>query len=164
MPPPVSLAQPPPMQTRTRTVVVSSLARDVAKYPSPAYYVVPLEDTIRDVVSVELVYALYDRVNADRFVSLVLREAASTDVVSNCQTASHAFTQLPMTHAVNEYTPQRSYRSICTFTGGPLAKLDRLTIAFAGQDGRAYPMRDHLLRFELITFSHRDGFPRQQAA
>ena len=136
---------------RRRVVVVSSLARDVENYPSPAYYVVPLDDTLRDVVSIELVYALYDRVSIDRFVSLIVREAASSDLISNCNTASHAFTQLPMLHSVNEYTPQRSYRSLHEFAGGPLAKLDRLTIAFAAPDGTGYPMRDHLLRFEVVT-------------
>jgi hypothetical protein len=138
---------------RVRTIVVSSWARDVDTYPSPAYYVVPLEDTLRDVVAIELVYALYDRVTGSdaRFVSLMLREAASTDLICNCNTARHAFTQLPMTRSINEYTPQRSYRSRHTYAGAPLAKLDRLTVAFASPDGSGYPMRDHLLRFEVTT-------------
>jgi hypothetical protein len=141
---------------RTRTIVVSSMARDVEKYPSPAYYVVPLEDTLKNIVSIELVYALYDRVTADRFASMILREASSADVISNCNTASRAFTQLPMTHAVNEYTPQRTYRSLHTFQGGPLSKLDRLTIAFASPDGKGYPMREHLLRFEVVVADRGD--------
>ena len=138
-------------EVRKRILVISSVARDVVKYPSPSYYVVQLEDTIRDVASIELVYAMYDRVTNDRFVSLVMREAVS-DVVSNCNTASRAFTQLPMTHSITEYT-SHLFRSVYTYPGGPLAKLDRLTIAFAAPDGTLYPMRDHLLRFELTTIA-----------
>jgi hypothetical protein len=119
-----------------------------------------LLSTLRDVESIELVYALYER-NANaaaaalpapaRFVSLFVREAASTDLISNCNTVRNAFTQLPMLRDVNEYTPQKSFRSIHVYPGSPLAKLDRLTIAFAAPDGTSYPMRDHLLRFEITT-------------
>lgn len=120
----------------------------MTKYPDAAFYVVDLEDTIKDVVSIELVYALYEKVNTDRFVNMIVREAV-TDCISNCNIASRSFTQLPMLSDITEYTAHK-FRSIKVFDGGPLAKLGRLTIAFASPStGALYPMRDHLLRFEI---------------
>jgi hypothetical protein len=137
--------------TSVRVVVVSSLARDTEKFPSPAMYVVDLDDTIANVVSIELVYALYEKLTTDRYVNLVILEA-ETDLVSNCNTARRAFTQLPLVQPLNEYDGSK-FRSVKTFANGPLARLARLSIGFARPDGQPYPMRDHLLRFEVTTLA-----------
>jgi hypothetical protein len=137
--------------TAVRVVVVSSLARDIERFPSPASYVVEFDDTITNVVSIELVYALYEKLSTDRYVNLTVLEADG-DLVSNCNTARRAFTQLPLVAPLNEYDGSK-YRSVRTFTGAPLARLTRLTIAFVGPSGRPYPMRDHLLRFEVTSLA-----------
>ena len=117
-------------------------------YPNPNNYVVPFDRVFQDVVSVELVYAIYPKFGDEDYVNLYIDELES-NMISNCKEISGSFTQLPLLQPKNVYT-REIYRSIRVFTT-PLLKLGRFTIRFIGHDGRPYPIKEHLLRFEIQT-------------
>jgi hypothetical protein len=127
-------------------VAIDSRLRDKTKYLNPAEYVVDLNMSFKNVVYVELVSAIYDKFGTEQYVNLYIDELAS-NLVSNNNTLSGAFTQLPLTLPVNHYTSSM-FKSVRLFEQ-PLSKLSRLTIRFLSHDGTLYPIKDHYLRFEV---------------
>lgn len=127
-------------------VAVDSRARDRALYPDPASYVVPFDRVFKEVVSVELVYALYSKAGDEDYVNLAIDEL-SPNAVSNSNAVAGAFTQLPLRKPKNEYS-RGTFRSIKVFPA-PLNKLGRFTVRFVSFAGGAYPIREHMLRFEI---------------
>jgi hypothetical protein len=126
--------------------VVDSRKRDRSLYPESSSYVVDFERTYRDVVSVELTYAIYSKFGDEDYVNLFVEELP-TDTNSNAQGSKGAFTQLPLLTPKNEYTKERG-RSIYMFSR-PLSKLSKFTLRFRGYDGAYYPIREHMMRFEI---------------
>ena len=141
---------------RRQTIVVDSRSRDVANYPDPGTYVAQLSETIRDVVAVELVFAVYEKCGTETYVSLFIDEFQCR-AVSNSQTLCDAFTQLPLVSYLNHYSGGTAHHASEVRFPAPLEKLSRLTVRFQGGDGRAYKMLDHVMRFEVLT---RDGTAR----
>ena len=139
------------MSKRVRTIVVDSRLRDRTAHPSPSSYVVKLDEELRNVETLELVYAVYPTFGTERYVNLFVSEmeGAGSVVTLNSSEVGGAFTQLPLVHPVNEYTPARHFRSISRFRS-PLARLPRLTLDFKDAFGALYPVGDHMLRFEAV--------------
>lgn len=151
---------------------VDSRGRDVKKYPSPCSYVVDLPETLRDVLSVELVYASYatsmwgggeeegDAPPSPTYLVLSVAEL-EPNIVSCSQGSHHAFTHLPLgphlaaPAAALTYSPRTHYRSIRRFQPQPRASIARLTIRIGvdGSGGVLPPpptfVKDHVLRFEI---------------
>jgi hypothetical protein len=132
-------------------VVVDSRFRDKTKYPNANSFVVNLDTVLKNVVSIELVYAIYDTLGTERYINLVIPEVRSF-LVSNNNVVEGAFTQLPLLAGVNEYTSQK-FKSICEFDA-PIAKLSRLTLNLVGESGGPYPVRDFFMRFEIVWLKH----------
>ena len=139
------------MTRRVRTIIVDSRQRDKKAYPSPNSYVVKLSDELRNVESLELVYAIYPTFGTESYVNLFVSELEERGSVVTLDSAevSGAFTQLPLINPINEYTPARHFRSISSFRI-PLAKLSRLTLRFTDAFGAPYVIQDHFLRFEAV--------------
>jgi hypothetical protein len=134
-------------------VSIDSRARNRDLYPDPCSYVISFERVFKDVVSVELVYALYAKAGDEDYVCLVVDELMP-NMLSHMTTGLSSFTQLPLRKPHNEYTRQL-FRSIRVFPT-PLNKLSRFTLRFASFAGTPYPIREHLLRFEItcLRFQH----------
>lgn len=139
--------------TDTFYIAIDSRYRDVAKFPTTSSYVVHLDTVFKNVISVELVHAIYDRpagaVNM-KYVNLFVDEL-SGNVTTNSDFMKGSFTQLPITESSMGRSliyERNQYRSIKMFDK-PLSKLARLTIRFMGYDGAVFPISDHYLRFEI---------------
>lgn len=140
-------------------VFVDSRYRDTSTYISASQYVVSFENVFKNVISVELVHAIYGRSGQDteKYVNLYIEEL-SPNIVSNHNAGMGAFTQLPFYNAINnlyEYDKQ-SYVSLRKFEK-PLMKLSKLSITFADKDKKIFPITDHILRFEVTCFRMNDN-------
>jgi hypothetical protein len=118
---------------------------------SASHYIVAFDDVYKSVMSVELVFALYDTSNSThKYVNLFIDELDSS-LKSNYRYADGAYCQLPTTAVVgatNSYFTNM-FRTYKTFNK-PLAKLGRMTIRFVDPDGTPSNIsEDHLLRFEI---------------
>lgn len=125
---------------------MDSRKRNMQLFPDASRYVVDFDRVFKDVVSVELVYALYGKFGDEDYVNLYIDELVP-NMVSNCTQIGGSFTQLPLLLPKNEYTRDK-FRSIKVFPT-PLNKLAKFSVRFMGFDGIAYPIREHMLRFEI---------------
>lgn len=139
------------MDVFTTRVCVDSRYRDQTIYPNPASYVMLFEDVLRNVVSVELVSAVYETIGPDIYLSLHIDEF-NTSTISNSASIKTSFTTLPLGNITNVYHCHQ-FQSI-TRLENPILKLNKLTIRFIAPSGKLYPMKDHLLRFEISTLKN----------
>lgn len=134
-------------------IAIDSRYRDTSKHPSASSYLVNFDTVYKNVVSVELVHAIYDRPSGAvgmKYISLFVDEL-SQNVTTNNEFMKGAFTQLPITESSmgRSLVYERNlYRSIKMFDK-PLSKLGRLTLRFVGFDGLDFPISEHYLRFEV---------------
>lgn len=139
------------MDLKNNFLTIDSRDRNKETYPNPGSYVYFLYDIIKNVEKVELVYALYEKVGTDFYVNLHIDEFPN-NVLSNNNTIRGAFIQLPLITYVNEFAADK-FSSLQTFQK-PISKLSRLTIKFLSYDGSVYPMKEHLLVFQLSYFTY----------
>lgn len=133
---------------KTHVILIDSLQRDVEQYPSPASYVVDLDLPLKNVVAVNLVYAIYERGStSDKHVALLIPELAPSNL-SNSNLYKSAFTVLPVLHTVNTYSNKQHFESVRIFEA-PMARLPRLNIRFLLSNGSLAGIGEHLLRFEV---------------
>jgi hypothetical protein len=136
------------LPTEIKNVGVDSRFRDTTKFPTPSEYIVYFENIFQNVVSVSLVFAVYEKVGTELYVNMYIDEL-SPNLVSNSNHIAGSFCQLPMTTALNVYDTSM-YKCTKMFEK-PLAKLSKLSIQFTNADGVVQPMREHFLKFEVIT-------------
>lgn len=125
---------------------VDSKFRDKNRFPNPHTYYIEFENVYKNVVSVELVYAIYERTTTDQYCNLQIEELGH-NLHSNSNHISGSFAQLPMIQNINAYD-RSLFRSIKIFEK-PLSKLPRLSIRFLTPEGAPYPVREHFMRFEI---------------
>lgn len=131
-------------------LLVDSRKRNSIAYPDPNHYAVEFAETFRNVESVELVHAVYQKFGTENIVCLFIDEIGNR-MISNCQAVTDSFTQLPLINYINEYSGGYAhYRSIKKFSI-PLEKLSRIVIRFTDLDGVPYKMLDHQMRFVVRT-------------
>lgn len=140
-------------------IFVDSRYRDTTTHISPSQYVITFDNVFKNVISVELVHAIYGRngQETENYVNLYVEEL-SPNIVSNHNASMGAFTQLPFyneTNSLYEYNKQ-SYASLRKFEK-PLMKLSKLSITFADKDKKIFPVTDHILRFEVTCFRMNDN-------
>lgn len=146
--------------TETFYVFVDSRSRDLNTHISPSQYVVAFENVFKNVISVELVHALYGRSGqtSEKYVNLHVEEL-SPNIVSNQGASTGAFTQLPFwitsSDSLYQYD-KRIYPSIRKFEK-PLMKLSKLSITFLDKEKKIFPVTEHILRFEVICFRMSDN-------
>ena len=137
-------------------ILIDSRDRDVKIYKEPDSYVIKLNDVIKNLFSVKLVYALYPKHGTEFYTNLYIEEF-SPNAISNNQYLVESFTQLPMMSYYNEYKSELSDK-IGKFYEQPIPKLSKLTIRFQSYDGTTTVMGDHLLKFEIEYYVF-DGTP-----
>jgi hypothetical protein len=108
---------------------------------------VVFDDVFHNVVSVQLVFAVYEKTGTETYVNLRIDEL-SPNLIANSSYITGSFCQLPMIQPINMY--DTSMFKIIKLFDRPLAKLGKLTIQFVNSDGKEYPMIDHFLKFELV--------------
>lgn len=140
-------------------IFVDSRYRDTSTYISPSQYIISFENVFKNVITVELVHAIYGRSGQDteKYVNLYIEEL-SPNIVSNHNAGMGAFTQLPFYNSVNdlyEYNKQL-YPSLRKFEK-PLMKLSKLSITFTDKDKKIFPITEHILRFEVTCFRMNDN-------
>ena len=144
------------MKRKKNYILIDSRDRDTNVYKEPDSYVIKLNDVIKNVFLVKLVYALYPKHGTEFYTSLHIEEF-SPNAVSNNQYLVESFTQLPMINYYNEYRSELSDKVGKHFEQ-PIPKLSKLTIKFIGYDGRPTVMGDHFLKFEIEYYVF-DGPP-----
>lgn len=141
------------MEVRRTFIVIDSRDRNRMTHPNANDYVFILDDVIKNVSSVELVYAVYMKFDTETYVNLHIDEFAPNAIANN-RILRDSFAQLPLINHMNEYTPNR-FRSVKEFRN-PISKLGRLTIKFYKHDGSLCDINEHLLRFEIKYYVY-DG-------
>jgi len=140
--------------SETFNIVIDSRFRDVAKYQNPSNYVLDLNYVFKNVVSITLTYAIYEKdqntVLSIPYVNMYIDEVTS-NTISSSQYITRSFTQLPLTTTTNIFDSSM-FKATRVFEK-PLSKLAKLTFVFMDSFGNVYPMRDHLLRFEITCMS-----------
>ena len=144
------------MMKKKNYILIDSRDRDINIYKEPDSYVIKLNDVIKNLFSVKLVYALYPKHGTEFYTNLYIEEF-SPNAISNNQYLVESSTQLPMMSYYNEYKSELSDK-IGKFYEQPIPKLSRLTIRFQSYDGSTTVMGDHLLKFEIEYFVY-DGTP-----
>jgi hypothetical protein len=144
------------MKRKKNYILIDSRDRDMNVYKEPDSYVIKLNDVIKNVFLVKLVYALYPKHGTEFYTNLHIEEF-SPNAVSNNQYLVESFTQLPMINYYNEYRSELSDKVGKHFEQ-PIPKLSKLTIKFIGYDGRPTVMGDHFLKFEIEYYVF-DGPP-----
>ena len=138
----------------TFNVGVDSQFRDHEIHQTPSEYTVKFDTIFKNVVSFQLVFAVYEKNGVESYVNLVVDEM-SPNLISNSNPVSGSFCQLPLISTLNTYNSSL-YKCVKTFEK-PLAKLSKLTIRFIKSDGSTYPMRDHFLKFEISCLKFSGG-------
>jgi hypothetical protein len=136
---------------------VDSRSRDSTVHVSPAQYVVDFDNVFKNIISVELVNAIYGRSSGnDMYVNLHIEEL-NPNIISSTNACKGAFTQLTFFEPINDkfQYSQNIYRSIRRFDK-PLMKLSKLSITFTKDDGTFFPIAEHLLRFEIVCFKQNE--------
>lgn len=134
--------------TRTHYFSVDSRNRDTTAFPSSSSYQTELPEPLRNIISVELVYASFEKLGTENYVNLHVEELVP-NLLANANGLNGVFAQLPcIASGTNEYT-QDMFRSIKTFE--PMcSQLARMRIRFLDHAGVvASTMSDHFLRFEI---------------
>lgn len=131
---------------KTYFVAIDSRYRDKTKYSATNEYVVDFPHPFKNVVSVELVHAIYEKFGVEQYINLYIEELAP-NLHSNNNIIAGAFTQLPLINPLNAYDSSQ-FRSVRLFDQ-PLSKLSRLSMRFLAPDGSLYPIKEHFLRFEI---------------
>lgn len=134
------------LPTEVFNLAIDSKYRDIRYYPDPNKYVINFDVVFKNVVSVELVFALYEKISTDYYINLCIEEL-TPNLHSNSNPVKGSFTQLPIIDSFNKYD-QNMFKSIKMFDK-PVAKFHKMTISFLNPDGGPYPIRDHFLRFEV---------------
>jgi hypothetical protein len=140
--------------TETFFVFVDSRYRDTSVHISPSQYIVDFDNVFKNVISVDLVHAMYGKTNTneEKYVNVHIEEL-NPNITSHINHSKGAFTQIPFYDPkddVYEYS-KTVYQSIRRFEK-PLMKLSKLSITFLDKDGRLFPITDHILRFEVTCF------------
>jgi hypothetical protein len=136
---------------KTHYVAIDSRYRDKTKYASTAEYVIDFPQPFKNVISVELVHAVYEKFGIEQYINLYVEEL-SPNLASNNNIVAGAFTQLPLIEPLNSYD-QSKFKSIRKFEQ-PLSKLSRMSFRFIAPDGSLYPIKEHFLRFEIRCCKH----------
>jgi hypothetical protein len=144
------------MELKTTNLMIDSRDRDMRLYPEPNRYVVDLYDVLKNVVSVDLIYALYPKHGTEFYVNLNIDEVEQSNVGPNTHLLK-AFAQLPLVSHINEI--KNELRTLVELQR-PIAKLAKFTISFTDHTGQLYDMSEHLLRFEIKSQIY-DGNPIQ---
>jgi hypothetical protein len=132
----------------TYYLAIDSRYRDKNRYPTPNYFAYDLNNTLKNVMSIELVYAIYDKIGTEKYVNLQINDLCDSNHLSNASGMESAFTQLPLLNYTNEYTSNQ-FKSIHVFNP-PIAKLSRMTFNLFTASGQQYQGRDFFMRFEIV--------------
>ena len=137
-------------------ILIDSRDRDTKIHPEPNTYVLKLNDIVKNIFSVKLVYALYPKHGNEFYTNLHIEEFAPNGV-SNNRYLMESFTQIPMMNYYNEYKSELSDK-IGKYFELPIPKLTQLTIKFINYGGELAIMGEHFLKFEIEHLIY-DGPP-----
>lgn len=136
---------------QTINLIIDSKHRDKSKYPNTNYFVYEFDDVIKDIVSIELVYALVDiepgKTN-ERYINISIPEIEDT-VITNI--SKNSFTQIPLINfSPNSVEYFRTkFVSMKIFTN-PLSKMSKITVISTNQNGLPFEYYNEcLFRFEI---------------
>jgi hypothetical protein len=137
-------------------ILIDSRDRNLTIHPEPNTYVLKLNDVVKNIFSVKLVYALYPK-HGNEFYTNVHIEEFAPNAISNNQYLMESFTQIPMMNYYNEYKSELSDK-IGKYFELPIPKLTQLTIKFINYGGELAVMGEHFLKFEIEHLVY-DGPP-----
>lgn len=133
------------MEIRKTHLLIDSRERIHKIYPNANDYVINLDNIMKNVISVNLIYAIYPKSGIEFYVNLMIDEFNSK-CISNNQVLRESFIQLPLLNYFNEF--RQDVHNKVTFLK-PISKLSKLTLKFVDVFGEKYEIGDHFLRFEL---------------
>ena len=134
-----------PMEIQKTHLLIDSRERNLDIFPSFNDYVIKLDNIIKNVISVNLIYAIYPKSGDENYVNLCIEEF-NTKCISNNDVLRDAFIQLPLLTYFNEF--RQDVHNKVHFRK-PISKLSKLSIKFLDYFGQKYEIGDHFLRFEI---------------
>ena len=133
------------MEKRKTHLLIDSRERLLKVYPNANDYVINLDNILKNVISVNLIYAIYPKAGIEFYVNLIIDEFNSK-CISNNQVLRDSFIQLPLLNYYNEF--RQDVHNKVTFLK-PISKLSKLTLKFVDIFGEKYEIGEHFLRFEI---------------
>tara|TARA_Y100000389_G_scaffold162654_1_gene165521 strand:- start:540 stop:1139 length:600 start_codon:yes stop_codon:yes gene_type:complete len=133
------------MEIRKTHLLIDSRERLYKVYPNANDYVINLDNILKNVISVNLIYAIYPKSGIEFYVNLIIEEFNSK-CISNNQVLRDSFIQLPLLNYFNEF--RQDVHNKVTFLK-PISKLSKLSLKFVDVFGEKYEIGEHFLRFEI---------------
>lgn len=142
------------MEILSNYLIIDSNDRNKKIHPNPDSYTVQLNDILKNVTYIKLVYAVYNKQGKNMYVNLHIEEF-SPNAISNNQYIKDAFTQLPLIDYITEYKND-VYESDKRLLNNPISKLSKLTIKFIDNDGQLYSVGEHMMKFRIEYYNHNE--------
>jgi hypothetical protein len=142
------------MEIKKTNILIDSRERNLDIFPESNKYVINLEDTIKNVISFNLEYAVYPKHGIEFYVNMHIEEINYNRLSSN-RWLRDSFIQLPLIDYLNEFKSDESNK---VEFPKPISKLSKLSISFIDFAGNPYSMGEHFLRFNLEYYVY-DGNP-----
>jgi hypothetical protein len=142
------------MEILSNYLIIDSNDRNKKIHPNPDSYTVQLNDILKNVTYIKLVYAVYNKQGKNMYVNLHIEEF-SPNAISNNQYIKDSFTQLPLIDYITEYKND-VYESDKRLLNNPISKLSKLTIKFIDNDGQLYSVGEHMMKFRIEYYNHNE--------
>jgi hypothetical protein len=142
------------MEILSNYLIIDSNDRNKTIHPNPDSYTVQLNDILKNVTYIKLVYAVYNKYGKNMYVNLHVEEF-SPNAISNNQFIKDSFTQLPLIDYITEYKND-VYESDKRLLNNPISKLSKLTIKFLDNEGQLYSVGEHMLKFRIEYYNHNE--------
>ena len=142
------------MEILSNYLIIDSNDRNKKIHPKPDSYTVQLNDILKNVTYIKLVYAVYNKQGKNMYVNLHIEEF-SPNAISNNQYIKDSFTQLPLIDYITEYKND-VYESDKRLLNNPISKLSKLTIKFIDNDGQLYSVGEHMMKFRIEYYNHNE--------
>lgn len=139
-------------------ILIDSRLRDISKYITPAQYAFELETPLQNVMSIELVHAIYSKndSNNEKYAYMCIKEVPIKRFLFTTQGNSfdgeHIFTYLPFykqSKDTIEYEFNPRMLNTKYILEHPISKLSSLSISIIDKDGRLFPMQEHIMCFKV---------------
>lgn len=146
-------------------VFVDSRLRDTSTHITPAHYIINLQEPIKNIKSIELSHAIYNKnqSNTEKYALLCIKEVSlKRFVLSNTLSASNVFAYLPFYKEHEdiyeyEFTSQK-HKTLLEFEP-PLTELTTLSISILDKDGKLFPIQEHIICFSVCSLPTTNNEP-----
>ncbi|AUF82606.1 hypothetical protein TetV_524 [Tetraselmis virus 1] len=135
-------------------------SRNISANHTTSDYVVELTETLKNVISIELQYGVFNKTGVENYAVLSIGELPKTSRVGNISYNGESFTIIPLTQTRTIYSPALFYPSYMGFDL-PIERLRKLSIQFRNYQGELEPIGEHSMLFKITTTIRSETFDTQ---